>query len=739
MIGIRAIGRMALVSALLATPAARGDAGASDVALDYSTWAADATKPGSLLPATGRSLFDFLFTEQVGEHKIYRVPFPFTALIERIQRELGQSEYGGGTRIAMIPMGRSLQRSAAAPDFFKHPRKVFAVTGEPRTGEHNPGMLLKDRLYLGYVETTNTIEVISYNEAAGRFEFQLVKDYRAGAEPKVFYANRAICISCHQNHAPIFSKAVWSESNANSRVADLLSQTRADFYDLPPQANLDFPDDIGQATVRANALVTQQTLWQRGCESVGDPAQSRRCRAAALVALMQYALSGELNLGAGAPGYQTDFVTTFGNNWRQRWPQGLSVAQGELPDRSPLGGGAYRSTSSEQIVTDFIAAAHVPAELDPLNPRPPRETWRFGGALDAYRYIVGWSRFFASADFRTLDTQLLQRGRASQVVGAPYASKCVLTPNPHSPYQLKIDCEANGSQGFALRGRITSGGSGLVDLLNLGPTGQIRDTQLEVDKPQREGDRYMLRAALQRKGLSARLADGRAITDVVLRWPVAAGADLHSGTKVGVELLVVNDFGLLRQAVDELLREQPHLFDNVALQRTGMLRALHAKLDFAEQAWCCGDEVAMPPAVLESAVGPDEMAPQLQPFYHNCATCHLTAERFPPNFLAGSAKRVDDSLRRCAPRMLVRLSAWHQTPEQRAKSPMPPPTFLPALGATPEQWRFGEEFLALRNYVEGLVSAQGRSTQLGELLKDGYEALPSCLPEATEIRSAHKN
>ena len=108
------------------------------------------------------------------------------------------------------------------------------------------------------------LEVISYNEAAGRFEFQLVKDYRAGAQPKVFYANRAICISCHQNHAPIFSKAIWGESNANGRVAELLRSQRSDFK-LSAQANIDFPDDIDKATVRANALVTLQTVWQQGC------------------------------------------------------------------------------------------------------------------------------------------------------------------------------------------------------------------------------------------------------------------------------------------------------------------------------------------------------------------------------------------------------------------------------------------------------------------------------------------
>ncbi|HZP92136.1 MAG TPA: hypothetical protein VFB20_04550 [Burkholderiales bacterium] len=139
-------------------------------------------------------------------------------------------------------------------------------------------MLLKDRLYVGYLEKTGILEVISYNEAAGRFEFQLVKDHRAGAQPKVFYANRAICISCHQNHAPIFSRAIWGETNANGLVAALLRAQRADFSSSA-QANIDFPDDIDKSTVHANTLVTLQKVWRQGCSDAHDRAQSRRCRA----------------------------------------------------------------------------------------------------------------------------------------------------------------------------------------------------------------------------------------------------------------------------------------------------------------------------------------------------------------------------------------------------------------------------------------------------------------------------
>ena len=427
-----------------------------DIVTDYSSWTVDPAAPGPDVPPRGRSLFDHLLTEHAGSKKTYRVPFPFSALAERIQAELGQHEFLGGTRFAMFPMGRSLQRSAAAPDFFRFPRIVFAVTGEPAARERDALVLLKDRLYVGYVEKTATLEVISYNEVAGRFEFQMVKDYRPGGQPKVFYANRAICVSCHQNHAPIFSEALWSESNANSTVAASLRAQRGDLG-LSPQANIDFPDDIDKSTVRASALVTLQKAWQQGCADAQDRLQSRRCRAAAFTAVMQYGLSGEQEFGAGSASFQAHFVATFARVWRHKWPQGLSIAQSSLPDRNLVGGARpfYGDRGSEEAVVDWIAASHVPAELDPLNPRPAREILRFGGAMDAYRFITGWAKFFASDDFRALENQLLrQEGResAGRVV---YQARCSATPGTPKAKELKLECadDPAAPQGVMLAGR----------------------------------------------------------------------------------------------------------------------------------------------------------------------------------------------------------------------------------------------------------------------------------------------
>ena len=711
-------------------------AASRDADFDYSSWAADPTAAGPDLPPLGRSLFDYLVTEPSGAKKTYRVPFPFSALIDRIRTRLAQREYSGGTRIVIIPMGRSLQRTAAAPDFFRFPRIVFAITGEPATDERDAGMLLKDRLYVGYVEKTGVLEVISYNEAAGRFEFQVVKDYRANAQPKVFYANRSICISCHQNHAPIFSKAIWGETNGNARVAQLLREHGQDLQ-LSAQANIDFPDDIDKATVRANSLVTLQTLWQQGCADAQSRSQSQRCRAAAFTAVLQYGLSGEQDFDSASPRYRSDFVSTFGRVWSRKWPQGLHVAQSSLPDRNPLGGiaSSYAGGSSEEPSFNWITAAHVPAELDPLNPRAPRETWRFAGALDTDRIISGWAKFFAADDFRNLDAHLLRQGDSPRLQRSAYRAQCTALRDGSGKAGLILQCPGDtaAAQGVNLSARFEASGNGRIDWLTFGPAGRVRDAAFTGEAARTAGAWHVLRAVPKQDGLAARLADGRVLASIEIRWLSGApGAIPPRPLDAHFEAVVLDDFALVRHAVDRLLDRQPALFDDGPLVRASLMRALFSELGIAQRSWCCIDGAAMPTAMLDT---PEMDAaaianPELQPFFRYCAMCHLTQERFPPNFLSGNARQVEDTLRQCARRMLVRLSAWRTPVEQRIKSPMPPATALPGLGTTAQRWAASEELQRLRAYLERMSRVEGEPSAALELLQDGYEALPQCLPPA---------
>src|SRR5205823_2713151 len=131
---------------------------------------------------------------------------------------------------------------------FAYPRAVVAVDTESRERPNGAGLLLKDRLFLGYQEKAGIIEIISYNEAAGRFEFQVVTDYRPGGAPTVRYANRAICTVCHQNHSPIFSRPLWDETNANPAIAEALQSQQRDFYGFPVQQSVDVANAFDDAT-----------------------------------------------------------------------------------------------------------------------------------------------------------------------------------------------------------------------------------------------------------------------------------------------------------------------------------------------------------------------------------------------------------------------------------------------------------------------------------------------------------
>ena len=140
-----------LLLGLLAGDAAAADAPAPVLAVDPDA-------PGPDLPPAGRSLFDFLTMQEVDGQAVQVVPFPFEALLERIEAEIGLPE--PSLKSVLIPLGRSLQRNAANPEFFAFPRAVVAVDDGPALRPDRSGILLADRLYLGYQEKADLIEYL---------------------------------------------------------------------------------------------------------------------------------------------------------------------------------------------------------------------------------------------------------------------------------------------------------------------------------------------------------------------------------------------------------------------------------------------------------------------------------------------------------------------------------------------------------------------------------------------------
>ncbi|MGH8727600.1 MAG: hypothetical protein ACREV9_05480 [Burkholderiales bacterium] len=560
-------------------------------------WAINPKSPGSNLPPQGRSLFDVLLAQEPEG----RVPFPFSALLKTVER------YSPKPKVVLIPLSRSLQRTAAAPDFFAWPRIVAAAAGE----SDGSALFLKDRFFLGYNEKAETIEVISYNDAAGRFEFQIVKDYREGAKPQVFYANRAVCISCHQNAGPIFSRPLWDETNSNAKIAAKLGETVREFHGIPVERGIDTPNEIDDATDRANLFSLYQLLWREGCED-------EACRGDLLLDILQYRLSGRLN------------VEKWSRKWSERWPQGLAVPNPDIPNRDPF----------------LQTAAHeLRANMEALHPREPFEIWpaREGAA----RALAGMSEFIAASDVDRLDQWLLRQPSST----AEYESACNFLRGEDDT--LDLDCTG----AFALQGRLYLDADeirkGRIDRLAIGNS-EIRDLQVESAGPE------SLR--LKRGNISARLRNGNAIEHLHLAWRQDSG----SAWQGKMTLAVREDFKSLRASVAQVV-EQKHdaLSANPFRRAVVMHRIIPSHTGPPRPA-------EMAPPKLDAVVGGPITNPSLRPFVRWCANCHRSNDRFPPNFLSGNAAAVEAKLEHCAERIYARL-ALHDLPEhERAKTPMPP-------------------------------------------------------------------
>jgi hypothetical protein len=715
--------RNALLAGLLALACGPGAVmwATAETAAPAPAWVVDPAVPGDNLPPAGRSLFDQLFAVDRNGQSSIDLPFPFAALLARLDAQLVRDPGSAlpPAKRVLIPLGRSLQRTAAAPDYFAFPRVVVAVDAQPAA---NSVPYLKDRLYIGYQEKSAVLEVISYNEAAGRFEFQLVKDYRAGGRPQVVYANRTLCFACHQNGAPIFSRALWDETNANPQAAELLAASGRSFYGIPAERGVDIPYAIDNATERANGFALTQRLWREACGADDPPA--RRCRAGLFAAALRHALSGGQ---AWAP--DADFAQTVAAPLRaeagRRWPGGLAVGDPDLPNRNPLQGlNAWPADDAARI-----ARSHVPARFDPLLPRPPREIRQLGAPESIAALAAGLAEFIPAPERRQIEAALAKQPEIAttrlsvpcRIAAGPPASRwslhCAPPPGQSGPTLAgSVDLAGGRPVGGQLARLNLPGGTALSDL-NLAIAGKA--TANEASFALRLGEHQ------------PRSAAGHAFTRLSVHRDAG---DPATGTAT---LEIREDFAAVDRALATLSAGPAGagLFGPGVFPRQALFAALLGQLGAPAAAPCCRAAQALPAPRLETdAIAPGSPAsgpvePAVQGFYPYCAACHQTAETFPPNFLTGSGAQVAARLRQCAPRLYVRLAMADVAPEHRAKTPMPPESMLPAFASDRAGWRASPARQALLAHVGDWLRAEsGRPPDLGQLLAGGYEALRPCLP-----------
>jgi hypothetical protein len=719
--------RNALQAGLLALACGPGAVmwAAAETAPPAPTWVVDPAVPGDNLPPAGRSLFDQLFAVDRNGRSSIELPFPFEALLARLDAQLTPDPGSAlpPAKRVLIPLGRSLQRTAAAPDYFAYPRVVVAVDAQPAA---NSTPYLKDRLYIGYQERSAVLEVISYNEAAGRFEFQLVKDYRAGATPQVVYANRTLCFACHQNGAPIFSRALWDETNANPQAAALLAAefaiNRHAFYGIPPERGVDIPYAIDNATERANGFALTQRLWRDGCG--GDDPAARRCRAGLFAAALRQALSGGQAWVSDAA-----FAETVARPLQaaagRRWPGGLAVGDPDLPNRNPLQGmNAWPADDAARI-----ARSHVPARFEPLLPRPPRETWRAGTPEALAALVGGLAEFVPAPDRQRLEAALArQPGIATTRLSVP----CTVNASPPASRWSLHCAPPSGQAGPTLTGSIDLAhgrprGGQLARLTLPGSTALSNLDLALVGPATAHGAAFTPRLA----GRPPRSSAGHAITRLSIERGVGDPVVWTAMLELREEFAAI-DQGLATLAAGPT---GASLFGPGVFPRQTLLAALLGQLGAPPVPPCCRAAEALPAPRLETdAIAPGRPAsapvePALQGFYPYCAACHQTTETFPPNFLAGDGAQVAARLRQCAPRLYVRLAMADLMPEQRDKTPMPPESMLPAFATDRAAWRASPARQALLAQVDAWLRAEtGRPPDLRQLLANGYEALRPCLP-----------
>jgi hypothetical protein len=714
-------------------------------------------------------LFDYLVAEQQGGETVYRVPFPFTALLQRIEQKLGTVDGNSPLKRLLIPLNRSLQRHAAKPDYFVYPRAVVGVDSEPPLRAGSSGMLLKDRLFLGYQEKADILEVVSYNEAAGRFEFQVVQDYGAGRTPKVLYANRVLCTACHQNQSPIFSRPLWDETNANQAIARLLENQHADFYRFPVRQGIDVPDAIDQATDRANEFSLYQLLWQEGCERARSPSDSIRCRADLFRFLLQSRLTGLPDLVHRLPEYRDQFTAHIAARWSEKWPQGLKIPNPDLPNRNPAGyepAVAMAAGGPGTAVSRYEAGerAKIRSTFEPTILREPLAIWSVSSeSRETIDHIVtGLSGFLAGVDIERLDTYLVRQGAGQEVTARRYRSRCEGEVRYEGGSADRATFRCRGPEqpsgkdagGFSMEGVLYLKGptvmTGTIDRLSTGRGGDLIDLNVAGGAFASKGGRYSGRIVVTQKErrLHARLAEGHTITEVALEFSAARdsrAARRATGFTGSAVMTVMEDYAPVHRAIDEMARETlaggSDAFARKPFRRASLMKALFGQLKMPPLTWCCEAADKMPPVILmtdqtlhdhDRSVREEMLPPALKAFHRYCAQCHHEDLAFPPNFLHGSPRQIQEQISACAERILFRLEMWDLAPSARPEAPMPPVTALQRLHLSPEQWAGHPDLGVLKSYTADLLASQnGKPARLEDLAAKGYDNLRACSPPAT--------
>ena len=541
-----------------------------------------------------------------------------------------------------------------------------------------------------------------------------------------------MCAACHQNLAPIFSRQVWEETNANPRVAALPRPPAGDGGRERSGRIITASRSTAASTSRtrstprptaANLLGVWQLLWRVGC---GDGAAGARCRGAALVAALQYRLTDERAFDERSPAWRDEFLPAFGRAWSARWPAGLAIPNPDVPNRDPLPpeGARRRRGARGRARRRRRSNRSRRARRSRCGPRPGRTP----RAASSPASPGSSPRPNPERSTR----QLAARAGRERPVERRHEAPCEIAWTGSS---ARFKCVGAGDAPLRVAGRLDLRGArvagGEIGALEVDGAPPLEHLEVAAGTLRRRrgacGGHARQPAARTRGSPTAPRSRG-----IALAWKPAEARARGGVREVSARATVtaIDDFAPVRSAVAALAAEPG---DDAplaarAFSRARVLAPLFAQLGVPAREWCCEDARALPAAVVEAPEPPMPVGGAAAPFaafYPLCASCHATAERSPPNFLAGPPERVAASVKHCAPRIYARLALWGAAPAARDKTPMPPA--LPS--ARGEAYEPAPAIAGLERTASELVRAEsGAAPRLDALLANGYEALRPCLP-----------
>lgn len=712
-------------------------ASSADFSSETEPWIISPSEVGSDLPPKGTSLFDRLFSKVENGKAVYDIPYPFEKVVARLETAVGRSidpSRPSGPKALLFPLGRSLQRNASVSDdtnvkdlaaYFQFPRIVVGIDEEMPVSAGEVGEHIRDRIFVGFHEKAQVIEVVSYNEDAGRFEFQIVRDYNDQRKAQVFYAQRSLCLSCHQNHSPIFAKQPWTETNAHPELSQRLEaqvqSVAGRYHGVPVKVGLTTPYAFDNSTDRANFIIPTQRLWSRMCTTA-------TCRTQVLLSMLLRSLAKPQSL---APELDSLFVSEMAEAFKIHYPNGMWIPNPDLLNRDPLTDARtgtsniddlIRGQSSKNELSQFLRRSLVSAEFEPLQARAPLEIWKDlslapGGQMD--RFLAGVADQFPFSDFQKVD-RLIHDFRKPEDASPLTCDWELLSGSLNSPqwaldglcqsgqFEVGVYIEAAGDQitkaemgEIKVRGGLCSRVSKKFD----GTTGSaasdvtkgcltFSQKRVSARFEKREDKLQLIVAFWDKDNLHLRTSRGNSFLNLEAQVPLSFKGSGQFAASGGL----ANDFDRFKIWMAPFLAKNPDLLNSPVIPRFELISRLLAETQrlTSDQRPQRKAQNSLERRIENPRQGlpPEFEQSSLRAFVTSCAVCHRNSEGVPVNFLGGhhlslSSVQLCERIASCAPRMLYRIKMRQCSvnDQKLRRSPMPPShAFFGFLNDDEETW-----------------------------------------------------